>query len=128
MSNLTIEALVKQSHETARRKGWWGEAAAAGGAVEDRSPLEVAALIHSEISEFVEDMRRPPYDPDGFNFAAPAKDETMDKPIGPLIELADCIIRIADYCGRMEWDLEAALRLKMAYNRSRPYRHGGKAY
>ena len=42
------------------------------------------------------------------------------------MELADAIIRIADMCGAYGLDLEEALTKKMEYNKSRPYRHGGK--
>jgi hypothetical protein len=37
-------------------------------------------------------------------------------------------LRIADYCGHKGWDLEAALRMKMDYNKTRPHRHGGKKF
>lgn len=48
------------------------------------------------------------------------------KPEGIPIELADVIIRILDYCGYAGIDIEAAIRQKHEYNKSRPYRHGGK--
>jgi hypothetical protein len=48
------------------------------------------------------------------------------KPEGIPVELADAVIRIADWCGQNDVDLAAAIRLKMQYNRSRPFRHGGK--
>ncbi len=41
-------------------------------------------------------------------------------------ELVDTIIRILDLAGGMGYDIENALRAKMAYNETRPYRHGGK--
>lgn len=47
-----------------------------------------------------------------------------EKPEGELIEIADAIIRLADYCGRNGWDLEEAVNLKMQYNKTRPYKHG----
>lgn len=50
-----------------------------------------------------------------------------EKPEGVPSELADVVIRIADMCGLYGIDLEAAIIEKMAYNKSRPYRHGGKA-
>ena len=42
------------------------------------------------------------------------------------VELADCLIRILDWAGREGVDLDAILREKMDYNRTRQYRHGGK--
>jgi len=41
-------------------------------------------------------------------------------------ELADTIIRILDFAGGHDLDLEGAVAAKMGYNESRPYRHGGK--
>lgn len=53
--------------------------------------------------------------------------KTGSKPEGVPIELADVIIRVADMCGRYGIDLEAALRIKQVFNRTRPRKHGGKA-
>ena len=48
-------------------------------------------------------------------------------PEGIAVEMADCIIRILDWCGKEGIDIEAILEEKHAYNKTRPYRHGGKA-
>ena len=39
-------------------------------------------------------------------------------------DMADAVIRIADLCGHLGIDLEAAIDLKMAYNETRPFKHG----
>ena len=49
-----------------------------------------------------------------------------EKPEGIAVELADCIIRILDYCGKEDIDVESILKLKHDYNKTRPYKHGGK--
>lgn len=49
-----------------------------------------------------------------------------EKPEGVAVELADCLLRILDYCGYAGIDIEEALRLKHEYNKTRSYRHGGK--
>ena len=41
-------------------------------------------------------------------------------------ELADVVIRVADFCGWRCIDLESAIAEKMEKNRNRPYLHGGK--
>ena len=46
---------------------------------------------------------------------------------GIAIEMLDCIIRILDWCGKEGVDVDALMSLKHEYNKTRPYRHGGKA-
>lgn len=105
----SVAGLVKESFENATEKGWHEKT---------RELPEVLCLIHSEISEALEEYRNghPPTQV-YFNGA---------KPEGVPIELADVLIRIADACGEFGIDLEAALRTKLEYNATRPYRHGGK--
>lgn len=43
-------------------------------------------------------------------------------------ELADCLIRILDYCGLMGIDIQSHVHAKLRYNATRGHRHGGKAY
>ena len=49
------------------------------------------------------------------------------KPEGIATEMIDCIIRILDWCGKENLDVDKLLELKHVYNKTRPYRHGGKA-
>ncbi|KKM16247.1 hypothetical protein LCGC14_1687750 [marine sediment metagenome] len=106
-------------YKIAVEKGWWDK---------PRSPLESAALIHSEISEYVEDIRNG-MGPGTFEFEPPKenhKEGDPFKPIGPAIELADALIRIFDLAEYHKINLEDMLELKTAFNKTRPYRHGGK--
>ena len=126
---MTITELVKQAYEQAVKSGWHED---------ERSPLEYHALIHSEIAEATEEARKPYLNMDGKGVYGVRDDKMVDykvlhgntglKPEGELIELADAIIRIADYCGSKGWDLEEAIKLKMEYNKTRSHRHGGKKY
>ena len=103
----TIRQLQKEAHETAKSKGWWDE---------PRTFLECIALIHSELSEAVESYRK---------FGIPTNIKEISKD-DLSVELADTLIRIFDMCEFYNIDLESALEFKMEYNKSRPYRHGGK--
>lgn len=117
---MTLNELCRAAHENAKAKGWWDE---------DRSPLEIYALVHSEISEAVEHVRlgNPPIVYGGKFTVVDGEYVIHDhdaKPDGELIEIADAIIRLADYCGLRGWDLEEAVKLKMEYNKTRPHKHG----
>lgn len=107
---MTIQEAVKEAHEIAIDKGWHEEPRTFG---------DLIALIHSELSEALEDYR------DGaiVNHIYETKD---GKCTGVPIELADVLIRIFDMCGSYGIDLERAVTIKMEYNKTRTYRHGGK--
>lgn len=103
-----INELAVEIHEWAQDKGWWDNP--------DRNIGELIALTHSELSEALEEWR-----------VGRMKTETIDgKPEGFPVELADTVIRILDICESQGINLEAEIEWKMAYNRTRSYRHGSK--
>ncbi len=97
-----INNLCKTCFEDAEANGWWDK---------ERNDGELIALMHSELSEALEVLRKP---------------EKATEPVET--ELADCIIRIFDYCGARNLDLGTALVKKMEKNRGRGYKHGGKNF
>jgi NTP pyrophosphatase (non-canonical NTP hydrolase) len=104
---MNLNELVKESHETAVEKGWWDT---------ERNFPEQLALMHSEISEVLEDFRK--------NIPINEIYYEDKKPCGIPVEFADLLIRVFDTCGRYGIDLENALKIKMEYNKTRPYKHG----
>jgi NTP pyrophosphatase (non-canonical NTP hydrolase) len=50
----------------------------------------------------------------------------LHKPVGVPSEIADVIIRCLDFAGEHHIDIERAVREKMEFNRTRPFKHGGK--
>jgi len=112
----TINQLVQEAHANAVAKGWWDE---------ERTFGELIALIHSEASEALEDYRAGRR-PTEVWYEINSTDPVHRKPCGIPSELADIVIRVFDVCGRYGIDLEKAITEKMAYNATRPKRHGGK--
>lgn len=54
------------------------------------------------------------------------EEPTAFKPEGIPSEMADILIRLLDTAGRYGVNLDSAVREKLAYNRTRGHRHGGK--
>lgn len=98
---------------------------------EERDQAEWAALAHTEISEAYEEHRKG-HAPDHVYATQPTRVENetatvaMAKPEGMAIEYADLMIRILHWFAHHNLDPEHYLRVKMRYNITRPYRHGGK--
>jgi hypothetical protein len=48
------------------------------------------------------------------------------KPCGIPIEMIDTLYRVLHFCAVYGLDADELMEMKMAYNKTRPYRHGGK--
>lgn len=100
-------------HDWAQSKGWWERP-------EDQNIPSKLALVHSEVSEALEDYR------EGNMETTRAAPLPSSKPVGFPSEIADVFIRLFDLCGYLGIDIDGEVRAKMDYNRTREYRHGGK--
>lgn len=112
---MEIKDIVQKAHDNAVKHGFWDPPLPFGTAI---------ALIHSELSEALEEERagRPlVWYHYGHEDACQYRNQ---KPEGVAVELADAVIRIADLCGHLGIDLDAVIAEKMAYNAGRPYKHG----
>lgn len=111
---MDLRTTQKQAWQIAEDHGWHeGETSLV--------PVVKLALIHSEVSEALEEYRNGDitgreiyYNPGSL------------KPEGFGIELADIVIRVLDLAGSLDIDMAECVQVRMKYNESRPYRHGGK--
>jgi len=133
-----LNELAKDIYLANKEKGFWLDNP------KDRNVGELIALMHSELSEALEAHRTGAKWPADWqheivhaalNFdrrgvtsrddIAPFMDEfeTRIKNSFP-DELADTIIRVLDFCGAHDIDIESHIELKLAYNKLRPHKHG----
>ena len=126
MDKQAFQALIDEVHQTAVEHGWWADG-------RDKPFPELIALLHSEVSEVFESWRSGTAPTsivytladDSLNYSS-AKFAGYVKPDGIPVELADVIIRAMDMAAGLGIPLAQAMEEKLAYNKTRSYRHGGK--
>jgi hypothetical protein len=143
---LALNEIAEEVHANSVQHGWWGDLSdydTKSGRLNPewrailhkaRSFGDIIALIHSEASEALEEYRNG-HDPtetywlhrNGATVGNP-KDfpPGWTKPEGVPIEFADIIIRVLDACAAYGIDISEVMRIKMEYNKTRPFKHGGK--
>lgn len=105
----SLNELAAEIHQNAISHGWWET---------QREAPEILMLCVSELAEALEEYRE-------------GRTETWyacrdKKPEGMYVEMVDCLIRILDYLAHENVDIDRTAAEKMAYNKTRPYRHGNK--
>ena len=103
---ISFGAIQTEVHKNAVEHGWWNE---------DKNEGECIALMHSELSEALEALRKG--NPDD-NHCCEFKNVE--------IEFADVVIRIMDNAEKRGYRLAEAILAKARYNVGREYRHGKK--
>lgn len=98
-----INSMAEEAFTTSKEKGFHDSD------IDNTDAMTLArvALVHTELSEFVDELRKP--SPDEYELA---------------LELADVLIRVGDLAHHMELDLGEAVVTKMEKNKSREYKHG----
>lgn len=98
-----LEQAVKLCHGLAFMSGWWKP----GDAQDLNAVGTKLALIHSEVSEALEGVRKD------------KQDDHLPHRKSEEVELADAVIRIFDLAGARDLDLAGAIIEKLAYNQQR---------
>jgi len=112
---MQINVLQKQVHELAVKKGWYDSQKWHARLLRKiginikvkRSIPELLALIHCELSEALQEYRK-------------GNMKKFEE------EIVDVVIRILDMCGHLNIDLQKGMLQKHNFNKTRPYRHGGR--
>lgn len=107
-----LDALAEEIYENSLAHGFWPARSEANKAYNDRNKGEMIALLHSELSEMLEAVRKP------------HADEHCPEFTSEEIEAADVLIRLLDYAHGWGLRLGQATLAKMEYNASRPMKHG----
>lgn len=100
-----LRDLQRMAHREAVAAGWYKDPQT--GERIQRNVGEMLALIHSEVSETLEGVRKG------------QPDKHLPHRSSEEVELADTVIRILDYAGHRGLDLSGAVREKIAYNQRR---------
>lgn len=114
-----LGAMEKEVYDCNVANGWFDDARTFGDDI---------ALLHSEVSEMFEAYR----DHQMADATAEAIESItgepakLPKPEGVGSEAADILIRLFDTAFRHDIDLAGEFVRKMAFNRTRGYKHGGK--
>ena len=104
----SLNVLAEEVFQIAKEHGWWEG---------QRNNGELIALMHSELSEALENLRH----------GEPPSDHIPDFK-GIEEEFADVIIRILDMSHARGYRIGEAVLAKIEFNRNRPYKHGGKKF
>jgi len=138
---VNINELQKKIYHVAKDHGWHDR---------ENTVPEIVALLHTEISELMEEYRKG-HNPKYVYYSGKSKERhvsgfndgyhdliytasrpcvigliAVDKPEGIASELADIFIRVLDAAEMWGIDLEPHVIEKINYNETRPYKHGNK--
>lgn len=114
---MDLHGCAQACFHTAQEKGFWDDVEL-GPEMPTNKINEKLLLIHTEISEAVEELRS------GQIPGITRYRESDGKPEGLPAELADAVIRVFDLAVALGIDIDRVIDEKMQYNSTRPNKHG----
>lgn len=120
----SLKELANQIYSINKEKGFWDK---------KREFSEVVALTHCELSEAFEEYRKKEklpnngmyyYSDENGNLHEINNTNKPLKPEGMVSEMIDVLIRVLDWCGSENLDVDALIEEKLTYNKTRPHKHG----
>lgn len=118
MMKSSLQGMQAETVEVETLLGWKGPDARVN------SFGDSMALLHSEVSEAFEAYRN--WGTADATDYTPRENTPLSKPEGVGSEFADILIRLLSSCDQYGIDLEWEYERKVAFNRTRSHRHGGK--
>lgn len=120
---MNIDDAATEIHTDVYSHGFWNEAEHTTNILQnintqlsDKYEIDLKisklGLVMSEVAEAIEAVRKR------------SMDDKITDMSGEVVELADTVIRILDYCGKYNLCLGEAIAKKLEYNSTRPYKHG----
>jgi len=109
---MTLTDLCNDAYEISASKGWHDQS---------HDPTVRLMLVVCELAEAVEEFRKGISPEDGWLGEG-------NKPEGPAYEIADCFIRLADFCKEYNIEITSVVRRKLDFNKTRPLMHGGRKF
>lgn len=106
-----VKELCRTAYTESKRNGWYDE---------ERNLGEMIALLHSELSEMLEALRKLDLETGEIKPSEKIPEFTKLEE-----EAADLAIRLGDFSEHTGLRLEDAISAKLAFNRTRGYKHGG---
>jgi hypothetical protein len=107
----SLDTLARVCYTASVEKGFWADLPRDDASLGPYLGNKIA-LMHSELSEALEGLRKP------------GPDQHLPHLSQEAVEMADALIRIFDYCGARGIHIGAAVKEKMDYNATRPHKHG----
>jgi len=116
-----LNELSKEINKDVREKGFWNDMDSSISfldgeikkATKDAFISQKISLVHTEISEMTEAMRKENYEAEGHGLYK--KDSFVD-------EIADSIIRLLDIVGELDIDIDSQIKWKLEKNKQREFK------